>query len=157
MSEKETEILVLKEMVRSTKSMMRAKEIDISKLKKKLELKAQYIRKSHELSRLEHKRKPYRRNVAIKPARSYQYIKNRKMRSRPNSFLRDKLSLKIENFEQYQAARAILDSSNSKNSPKYSQEDSLEEDHQDDFEDHELESELNGTTHDNMSVRLPIF
>lgn len=154
MNERETEIQVLKEMVRSTKSMMRAKEIDISKLKKKLEMKAEYIRKSHEISRLENRRKPYRRNVVVKPARSYQYIKNRKMRSRPNSFLRDKLSLKIESFEQYQAARAVMARSASKKSSKFFRDGSEEEEEQADFDREDLESELNHSIGDNKSVRL---
>lgn len=120
--EKETEILVLKEMVRSTKSMLRAKDIDISKLKKKIELNSGYLR-SIDLPRGRFDQKQripsYKKNIALNPGFSIQRIK-RRHRTRPNSFLRDKMTEKIDNFEQYRVMREkMTKSAKKKSTPLY--------------------------------------
>lgn len=145
MKERETEILVLKEMVRSTKSLMRAKDIDISKLKKKLKITSGQLRSS-EASLAGNRRARSKTNIHLNPGFSIKRIKRRKRSTRPNSFFRNKMTEKIDNFAQYQEARRRIAKSKSvKRDNVYSVE--MDEINRE-YDDDEYEININRATDD---------
>ena len=97
MNEKNTEIMVLKEMVRSTKALLRAKDVDIQRLKRKVNISSA-VRLSHENPLF---RRPGRDGYPPQRSRRNQQrfssgkkkmisFNEYKSRSRPNSYFKKK-------------------------------------------------------------------
>ena len=85
-NERDTEIMVLKEMVRSTKSMVRAKEVDLQRTKKKLRI-------AFEGARPEDTYNTRKRHQKFT-------ITSSKRGLRPQSILRTSMAKKYENADQ---------------------------------------------------------
>ena len=95
LNEKNTEIMVLKEMVRSTKALLRAKDVDIQRLKRKVNIDSA-VRLSHEYPILRRRDRNLRRvdfNRRQASGRSHKKMitfKEYTSKSRPTSYFRKK-------------------------------------------------------------------